>query len=93
MEGVEYVLGALSFYLGAKMPYYNVRVSENVHREYVVCAKNRDDVEEILAQAIAAGKCDNKRIIHVRTDSDSGLSTYDAEKVNWTDALKKQKAK
>lgn len=75
------------------MPYYNVRVQDSVTREFVICAPDRDSVEEILAVAIAAEKFDPKKIVHVRTDSDSGMSVYDAEKSNWTEALKNKKAK
>jgi len=75
------------------MPYFNVRMNENVSKEFIVCAPDREAVEEILATALATDKCDNKKIIHVRTDSDSGMSVYDADKTNWTEALKNKKAK
>jgi hypothetical protein len=75
------------------MPYYNVRVQDSVTREFVICAPERDSVEEILAVALAEEKFDPKKIVHIRTDSDSGMSVYDADKTNWTDALKKAKAK
>jgi hypothetical protein len=75
------------------MPYYNVRVNEQTTREFVVNAPNRDAVDDILAGAIAADKCDNKKIVLVRTDTDSSMSVYDGDKENWTEALKRQKAK
>ena len=81
------------FLQGTKMPYYSVRMMEQVSKEFVVCAPNRDAVDEILAGAVAADKCDNKKIIHIRTDSDSSMSVYDAPKTAWTEALKQQKAK
>jgi len=75
------------------MPYFNVHITESVNKEFVICAPDRDSVEEVLAAAIAAEKFDNKKIIHLRTNSDSAMSVYDGEKANWTDALKHLKAK
>jgi len=75
------------------MPYYNVQIVETVTKHFIVCAPNRDGVEEILAAAIVAKKCDNKKIINLQTNSDSGLSVYDAKKSDWTEALKQTKAK
>lgn len=75
------------------MPYYSVRVMEQVSKEFVICAPNRESVDEILAVAMSDDKCDNKKIVHVRTDSDSNMSVYDAPKTTWTEALKQKKAK
>lgn len=75
------------------MPYYSVRVSEQVSKEFVVFAPNRDNVDEIIANAMSDDKYDNKKIVHVRTDSDSNMSVYDAPKTTWTEALKQKKAK
>lgn len=75
------------------MPYYSVRMTEQVSKEFVICAPDRDSVEDILAAAIAAEKYDNKKIVHVRTDTDSGMSVYDAPKETWTEILKQKKAK
>lgn len=75
------------------MPYYHVRLNEQESKEFIVCAPNRGAVEEILANAVATDKFDGKKIIHIRTDNDSAMSVYDADKANWTEATKKQKAK
>lgn len=75
------------------MPYYSVRIMEQVTKEFVVCAPDRDSVEDILAKAIAHEKCDNKKIVHIRTDTDSSMSVYDTPKSSWLDAVKQQKAK
>lgn len=74
------------------MPYYSVRVTENSSNEYIICAPNRDAVDDVLAKAIVAGKCDNKTIIAIRTDTDSSISVYDSDKTHWTESLKKKKA-
>lgn len=75
------------------MPYFNVRLYEQDSKEFIVCAPNRVAVEEILAAAIATEKFDAKKIMHIRTDTDSSMSVYDADKSNWAEALKKTKAK
>jgi hypothetical protein len=75
------------------MPYFSVRVNDQISKEFVVLATNREAVEDILATAMATNKYDNKKILHIRTDTDSSMSVYDSDKTQWTDALKKQKAK
>ena len=75
------------------MPYFSVSMSESISREFVVCAPDRDSVEDILAAAIATDKFDNKKIILVRTNADSGLSVYDAKKSEFDAALKQSKVK
>jgi|688.fasta_scaffold1362861_1 hypothetical protein len=75
------------------MPYFNVQINESVRKEFVVFAANRDAVETVLAASLATEKFDSKKIIHTRTDTDSSMSVYDADKSNWTEALKRAKAK
>jgi hypothetical protein len=75
------------------MPYYNVRTTTSMTKEFVICAPDRTAAGNILSAAIAANKCDHKKIVATRTDVDENLSVYDADKTNWTDALKKAKAK
>jgi hypothetical protein len=75
------------------MPYFHIRLSNNQTEEFIVQAANRMAAEE--AAYIAAGN-DNKSsrtVIHTRADSSSSIDTCDADKTDWTEALKKKKAK
>lgn len=75
------------------MPYFHVRISQNVSSEYIVNAPDRDAAEDKALTADASKKCDNKTVVRLRTDTSASMDISDSEKTHWTEALKQQKVK
>ena len=82
-----------SFFTRTTMPYFHIQITQTQSSEYLVEAPNRETAEDRALIADNGKKADNKTTIRLRTDSNASINIADAEKVHWTEALKKQKAK
>jgi hypothetical protein len=82
-----------SFYLGAEMPYFHVRITTSDTKDFVVNAANRFEAEDAAAKAADGQKIDSKTIIQTNESSNDSVDVVTAEKADWTNALKKTKVK
>lgn len=73
------------------MPYFHVRISQNVASDYVVSAPNRETAEDRALMADAGKKYDKKQIMRLGTNSSGCIDISDADKAAWDNALEQQK--
>lgn len=75
------------------MPYFHVRVTNSDTKDYVVNAANRFEAEHAAVRSADGQKIDPKTIIQINESSSDSVDVVTAEKTDWTNALKKAKAK
>jgi hypothetical protein len=75
------------------MPYFLIHVSQTQSSQYIVEAPNRETAEDRALVADNGKTPNNKTIIRLSTDKNASINISDAEKADWTEALKKAKAK
>ena len=65
------------------MPYFNIRIAQEVYSDYIVTAPNRETAEDIALMADASKKYDSNKIFHLGTNSHAAISITDTDKPEW----------
>jgi hypothetical protein len=73
------------------MPYFHVRITQNVSSEYIVSAPNRETAEDRALMADVGKKFDKKQVMRLGTNSSGCIDISDTDKAAWDDTLTKQK--
>jgi hypothetical protein len=73
------------------MPYFHVRIAQNVSSEYIVSAPNRETAEDRALMADVGKKFDKKQVMRLGTNSSGCIDISDTDKTAWDDTLTKQK--
>lgn len=79
------------FFTGTHMPYFHVRISQNVSSDYIVSAPNRETAEDRALMADAGKKCDKKQIMRLGTNSSGCIDISDTDQAAWSSTLEQQK--
>jgi hypothetical protein len=79
------------FFYREKMPYFQIRIAQNISSEYIVLAPNRETAEDRALMADVGKKFDKKQVMRLRTDSSGCIDIADSDKAAWDEALTKQK--
>lgn len=75
------------------MPYFQVRISQNVSSDYIVSAPNRETAEDRALMADAGKKYDKKQIMRLGTNSSGCIDISDTDIEAWDNAREQQKDK
>lgn len=69
------------------MPIFSVRLTTNVSKEFLINAASRQAAEQLAQRGAAAVEAEienSKSVKHIRTDSDTSASVYDADESLWS---------